>query len=1044
MDNKIILFDENQNEEIVSHIEGLNIVFKGKNSEVMIEEGSTFISSKIVLHNNCRINIKKTNKHGIRNLYAGLFDNCKLKIGKDFSCVSLNIHLNDEKGLSLFIGDYCMCALNVRIRPSDGHILYDINTKELLNKGEDVVIGNHVWIGLNCIFLKGAKVSDDTIIGANSLVNKKFHEKNVVIAGSPAKIVKRDVNWDRRSPDMYDEFIELGKKRRITMNHGIDSPQNEIKNLENSSLQSNNHLLPNNPKVSVIIPVHNVEKYLEECLNSIVNQTLKDIEIICVNDGSTDKSSDILEKFAAKDDRITIINQENQGAGVARNKGLKIAKGEYLSFLDADDFFELDMLEKVYKFSSKNSLDIAVYGVNTFNDKTSEIKKHRLRYPKEYLPKKNIFNYKDFPKYVFNTFQNWTWNKLFKTSFILENNIQFQELFRTNDLLFTCKALVKAKRISVLDDRLVYYRIEHESHCQNTNHEHPFDFYHAMIALKSFLIDEKIFQNVEQSFVNHATSGCLYNLKSLSTQESYEKLYNFLHDEGISQLSISGKPDDYFYSRDFLEIKKIEKYPLLKPSNKPRVSIIIPTYNVEDYLKECLNSVVNQTLRDIEIICVNDGSTDNSLSILKEYAEKDERIKIISKPNSGYGHTMNVGIDAATGEYIGIVEPDDYVAPDMYETLYLEAVKNDVDLIKADFYTFTGNGKNIKKTYQKLAREDSNYNHVINPQEDLRVFRFIMHTWSGIYKRNFIEKYNIRHNETPGASFQDNGFWFQTLAFATRTYFLNKPFYMLRRDNPGSSTKSKGKVFAACKEHDFIRDILDNNPELKKNPEFKEKLIRVCQYKRWDSYFFTVRRIGPEFYKMFLEKFHEDFVLAAKNNELDKELFSKEEWDLLQKIIKDPASVQEKDFRNVPRKLSAGYLIYKKRKFDKLLSFLYILKKEKLNPKNIYKIYKARRQINSLNLFDDVYYLTNYLDVRNSNMNPLDHYIYHGWKEKRNPSKKFDGNYYLRKYDDVRKSKTNPLVHYVLHGKEEGRFPNRQAEMNSPQNMIKRLENSLS
>jgi len=132
--------------------------------------------------------------------------------------------------------------------------------------------------------------------------------------------------------------------------------------------------------------------------------------------------------------------------------------------------------------------------------------------------------------------------------------------------------------------------------------------------------------------------------------------------------------------------KKEKNLLLLKPIDKPRVSIIIPVFNVENYLKECLDSVVNQTLKDIEIICVNDGSTDGSLSILEEYKEKDERIKVISKLNGGYGHTMNVGMDAATGEYIGIVEPDDYIEPDMYEILYIEAVENDVDFIKADFY----------------------------------------------------------------------------------------------------------------------------------------------------------------------------------------------------------------------------------------------------------------------------------------------------------------------------------------------------------------------
>ena len=117
--------------------------------------------------------------------------------------------------------------------------------------------------------------------------------------------------------------------------------------------------------------------------------------------------------------------------------------------------------------------------------------------------------------------------------------------------------------------------------------------------------------------------------------------------------------------------------------------------------------------------------------------------------------------------------------------------------------------------------------------------------------------------------------------------------------------------------------------------------------------------------------------------------------------------------------------------------------KENLNPRNIYRIFKARKRISSLNLFDEKYYLTEYPDVKYSNMNPLDHYIYHGWREKRNPSKEFDGNYYLRRYPDVIESNVNPLVHYVLHGKSEGRFPNHQAELNSPQNKINNLENSL-
>ena len=125
-----------------------------------------------------------------------------------------------------------------------------------------------------------------------------------------------------------------------------------------------------------------------------------------------------------------------------------------------------------------------------------------------------------------------------------------------------------------------------------------------------------------------------------------------------------------------------------------KVSIIIPTYNVEMYLVECMDSVVRQTLKDIEIICINDGSTDGSLEILKSYAEKDDRIIIVDKENGGYGIAMNIGLEKATGEYIGIVEPDDFVPINMYEDLYEIAKENNLDFVKADFYRFKRNDNN--------------------------------------------------------------------------------------------------------------------------------------------------------------------------------------------------------------------------------------------------------------------------------------------------------------------------------------------------------------
>jgi len=324
----------------------------------------------------------------------------------------------------------------------------------------------------------------------------------------------------------------------------------------------------------------------------------------------------------------------------------------------------------------------------------------------------------------------------------------------------------------------------------------------------------------------------------------------------------------------------------------PKVSIIIPIYNVEQYLRECLDSVVNQTLQDIEIVCVNDGSQDGSLAIIEEYAAKDSRIKVISKLNFGYGHTMNVGIDAARGEYIGIVEPDDYIKPDMYEILYTIAKRENLDLIKADFYRFTGSSDILKLEYNRLSKNKRYYGKVLNPKDNIDVFRLIMNTWSGIYKREFLNLYHIRHNETPGASFQDNGFWFQTFCRAERMYFVNQPFYMNRRDNPGSSVHDRDKVYCASEEYRYIYQFLEQNPEL------KERYIYMYSLKKFHNYNFTMDRIGDEYYLEFLQHYSNEFNEANVRGELDKSYFSRGEWKRLCMIMQSPERYYQRYYRN--------------------------------------------------------------------------------------------------------------------------------------------------
>lgn len=315
-----------------------------------------------------------------------------------------------------------------------------------------------------------------------------------------------------------------------------------------------------------------------------------------------------------------------------------------------------------------------------------------------------------------------------------------------------------------------------------------------------------------------------------------------------------------------------------------KISIIVPAYNVEPYVRECMESITRQTLKDIEIICINDGSTDGTLAILKEYAEKDSRIILVDKENGGYGIGMNIGMSKATGEYIGIVEPDDFVPVNMFGDLYEIAKENDLDFVKADFYRFeraeTGD---MYLTYNHLDRKNLYYNKVFDPSHTPEAIRFIMNTWSGIYRKAFLDEYNIRHNETPGASFQDNGFWFQTFAFARRGMIIDKPYYMNRRDNPNSSVRNMQKIYCINVEYDHIRDILMQYPEI------WERFKTYYTLKRFHNSVATLRRISNEFKRDYVERFSKEMKRAKALGEMDEELFTAAERDNLHLLINQPA-----------------------------------------------------------------------------------------------------------------------------------------------------------
>lgn len=237
----------------------------------------------------------------------------------------------------------------------------------------------------------------------------------------------------------------------------------------------------------------------------------------------------------------------------------------------------------------------------------------------------------------------------------------------------------------------------------------------------------------------------------------------------------------------------------------PKISVIMPSLNVVSYIRECIDSVICQTLTDLEILCVDAGSTDGTWEILEEYAEKDSRVRLIKSDKKSYGYQMNLGIKEALGEYIGIVETDDFILPEMYEELYTCAKSQNADFVKSDFDVFTTfpDGERLFLRYSLKKNSGIRYNTLFTAEDYIDNGQTVdVFIWNGIYSRSFWLKNHIMFQETPGAAFQDCGVRYQIALCVRRGFFVENSYYRYRRDNVSSSTYNSKCVLynlAECK-----------------------------------------------------------------------------------------------------------------------------------------------------------------------------------------------------------------------------------------------------
>ena len=461
-------------------------------------------------------------------------------------------------------------------------------------------------------------------------------------------------------------------------------------------------------KISVIVPVYNCEDYLEESIRSILNQTFKDIEVICVDDGSTDDSLSILNKLSDDDSCLKVYTQENQGASVARNNALEKVSGDYIYFFDADDYAVEDCLEKVYSNAVNNDSDIVFFKYDEYNENTF-IKHSSIAIEKQF-PEADFnnfsFNCQDYRKLAFRgPFAPWF--KFYKKAFLDQHEyFEFPANLIHNDIPFHVKTILKASKISFVPESLYHYRNDNPNSISNTRLSKIHDIFSIIDIVEDFLKSEDLFEDFKDEFDFFKTYQIVYQMQGRSNE-----YFNIAKKE-LSEVNIN---NDYFgeglrfKANSILNSQSIEEYnykvEIYQSKSKNaksgdlmayefKFSVLMPIYNVEKYLADAIDSLINQSIgfeENVELIIVDDGSPDNSKDIALKYQEQyPDNIKIFSKSNGGQASAFNFGLKHLNGKYISFFDSDDCLSSNTLSEVYdfFEEHFDEIDVVSIPLILF--------------------------------------------------------------------------------------------------------------------------------------------------------------------------------------------------------------------------------------------------------------------------------------------------------------------------------------------------------------------
>lgn len=437
--------------------------------------------------------------------------------------------------------------------------------------------------------------------------------------------------------------------------------------------------------ISIVIPIYNAEKYLEQCLNSIKNQTYKNFEVIMVNDGSKDESETICKRFSEDDSRFRYFTKSNGGVSSARNLGLDNVKGDFITFIDSDDWIAEKHLELLINSIKKTNSDIVVSCYKEFDNNIDTY--YTIVYTKQ---EKNLLNFEKmnrddfltiFPKLMsINVCFNNAVAKLFRKELV--NNLRFDTSIKYGeDLDFYFSLYLNVESVSYVDELTYVYRIHGDSTTSNFNQEY---------AEQELSIFKKMFKKIQE-----------IGLPTIHYFNKFQKLLkarvNYIKNKVLLNEHL-----------DFLKnIEGTVTYP------NTLISVVIPIYNVSPYLRLCLESIENQTYPYFEVLLVNDGSRDNSEDICQEFINKDKRFRYFEQENLGLSAARNTGILNSKGEFITFIEGDDFVVPNYLAELYQSALKNDSEIVIGSYKKFNENDNNYYIHVFDYKEEHFNQNELI-------------------------------------------------------------------------------------------------------------------------------------------------------------------------------------------------------------------------------------------------------------------------------------------------------------------------------------------